>query len=179
MPGDWCRFRTGGTPKEGWLLPAASVRSLRALIRRHGRRQAIALVRSGKAKLSAPPVVPTSANGQAATQRTAKESSPVNGSPATDTGPRVRCEQATHSVWLDGELIASAIRPKPFRFFKAIVEANGNEVRGDELRKLPGLAGAKLVRIKDQLHPALRLLVKSVPRAGGGYWLELPTKSCP
>ncbi len=93
---------------------------------------------------------------------------------------RLRLDSETQSVWLDGQIIGENINPKAFQFFKKIAESEGNIVSGDILRTLPGARGAKLGRFLKKLPPAVKKLVQSKPRAGGGYWLRLPSpKSCP
>jgi hypothetical protein len=86
----------------------------------------------------------------------------------------VQCVLETHSVWLNGKRIAENVDPTAFRLFQKIADARGDIVRGEVLRTLPGLAGAKLSRVLKRMPKAVRDLIRSKPAGNGGYWLQLP-----
>ncbi|HKB04037.1 MAG TPA: hypothetical protein VKD90_17575 [Gemmataceae bacterium] len=153
-----------------WSIESASVEDLKTALRGRKPRRGPNKIKKRLEELRA---AAGRGNGQPA---------PRNGQPVRAkkqrAAPRLQLDPLTHSVRLDDKLLGSDIRPKPFRFFERIAKANGDLVSGQELRKLPGLAGVMFFRLLDQLPLPVRRLVKSASRAGGGYWLQLPTKRC-
>lgn len=95
--------------------------------------------------------------------------------PPDPTSPRVRCDKATHTVTLDGKVIARDVDPVPFTFFAAVADGGGDPVPGRKILSLPAMSGKKLTRdALDKLPETLRNLVKSRVGGGGGYYLDLP-----
>jgi hypothetical protein len=88
--------------------------------------------------------------------------------------PRVRCDEADRSVWLDGRCIARELDRKHFGFIRVLVDRYPDPVTWNVIAQSgTGCRGGNQSRVRNSLPPTVRDLVES---GSDGYALRLPEK---
>ena len=89
--------------------------------------------------------------------------------------PRVRCDEADRSVWLDEKCIASGLKRDEFEYFRALAKAYPNTLVWRLARTtLPGFRGKNQSRFKKKLSAPIRRLIETT---SSGSVLRLPAKT--
>jgi hypothetical protein len=94
--------------------------------------------------------------------------------PAPDAPPRVVIEWESHTVFVDGHVLARVDSLPALRIFERIVLDQGELVTARELKQLPGCKGRIDRIIRNGLPKDVKDLICSKVGSGGGYWLNLP-----
>jgi hypothetical protein len=88
--------------------------------------------------------------------------------------PRMRCDEADRSVWLDGRCLAKELDRKQFGFLRALVDAYPDPVTWKFVAQTQkGCRGANQTRLRNSLPIAVLNLLES---GNDGYGLRLPDK---
>jgi hypothetical protein len=96
-------------------------------------------------------------------------------SPAPDA-QRVVIDWGSHTVIVDGRVLARVDNPTALRLFEHIALDQGELVTSNELKQLPGCRGRIDRLINKSLPEEVRALIRSKGGRAGGYWLHLPRR---